>query len=149
MSHLEELQIRKDYYKAKYLYIELKIKKLMKASTEPQLIKTFVNDTITIHPESETESEEEPEEDRIILFFNKMIIKDVKHRIKRSDCYNRYVKYCESQQLAPKIKSLFFESIEAQVGNPIKSNEFYYKNYKFIEPDTQLSFNETIEDLIF
>ncbi len=50
MSQLNELQIRKNYYKAKYLYIAMKIKKIMKASTEPQLIKTFVNDTITIQP---------------------------------------------------------------------------------------------------
>ena len=153
MSHLEELQIRKDYYKAKYLYIELKIKKLMKASTEPQLIKSFIGDTITIQPDSENEeeeeeSEEEPETD-ISLFFNTQIIRDENAKIKRSDCYNRYAKYCESQQLKPKIKSVFFEDIEAFLGKPTKSNVYCYKNYKFIEPDTQLSFNETIEDLIF
>ena len=132
MKNLDELKIAKNYYKYKYLYIKLKMKKLEAATqsqTETEYKKTIIDDTIIIESiteelESETESEEEPEEDSIKLFFNKMIIKDVKHRIKRSDCYNRYVKYCESQQIEPKQKSIFFEAIEAFLGKPKKTNVY-------------------------
>ncbi len=145
MKNLEDLKIAKNYYKAKYHYIQLKIKKLQKSTEpEPEYIKTIVNDTITITEETE----EEPVTD-VSLFFTTQIIKDENAKIKRSDCYNRYIKYCESKQLKPKIKSIFFEDIEAFLGKPKKTNVYCYKNYKFIESDTPLSFNETIEDLIF
>ena len=146
MSQLEELQMRKKYYKAKYLYIKMKINKLIKdAPTE--YIKTIVNDTITITEETDEEPEE-PVTD-VSLFFQDNILKDDKAKIKRSDCYNRYIKYCESKQLKPKIKSIFFEDIEAFLGKPIKSNVYCYKNYRFVESDTPLTFNQSIEDLIF
>ncbi len=156
MTNLDELKIAKKYYKYKYLYIKLKMKKLQAATqsqTETEYKKTIIDDTIIIEfiteeVESETESEEEPVTD-VSLFFNTQIIRDENAKIKRSDCYNRYIKYCESKQLKPKIKSIFFEDIEAFLGKPTKTNVYCYKKYKFIEPDTQLTFNETIEDLIF
>jgi hypothetical protein len=151
MKNLEELKIAKDYYKAKYRYIQMKIKKLESESTI-EYKKTIVEDMITIEPISEAEQEPEPEpesDNTVSLFFTTQIINDDKAKIKRSDCYNRYVIYCESHQLEPKQKSIFFEDIEAFIGKPKKSNVYCYKNYRFVESDTPLTFNQSIEQLIF
>ena len=158
MSNLNELIIRSNYYKAKHEYLEMKIakfKKLQLACGSPiepeepeeptEYIKTIVNDIITITEENE---EEEPESD-VSLFFTTQIIKDDNGKIKRSDCYNRYIKYCQSKQYIPKIKSTFFKMIEALVGKPIKSNVYCYKNYSLTKSDQVLTFNETVDTLIF
>ena len=78
MTNLEELKIKKDYYRAKYRYIQLKIKKLQKSTElDTTYKKTIVDDTITIVPISENESEAEPESDNTVSsFFNTMIIHD-------------------------------------------------------------------------
>ena len=153
MTNLEELKIAKDYYRAKYLYIKLKIKKLEAATQSPtdtEYNKIITDDIITITEEVESEIEEENEsETDVSLFFNTMILKDDNSKIKRSDCFNFYVKYCKTQQIEPKIKSIFFKSIESFLGKPTKTNVYYYKHFKFVESDAPLTFNQSIEDLIF
>ena len=150
MTNLQELKIAKDYYKAKYLYIKLKIKKLeAQSTTETEYNKIITDDKITItEVESEIEEENESETD-VSSFFSTMILKDDNAKIKRSDCFNFYVKYCKTQQIEPKIKSIFFKSIESFLGKPTKTNVYYYKHFKFVESDAPLTFNQSIEDLIF
>ena len=87
MENLEELKIRKNYYRAKYRYIQMKIRNLQK-STEPDTSykKTIVDDMITIEPISEVESEAEPEpetDNSVSSFFSSMIIKETNSKIKR------------------------------------------------------------------
>jgi hypothetical protein len=153
MKNLDELKIAKDYYKAKYLYIKMKINKLMKeAPTETEYKKTINNDTITIESISENESEAEPEpesDNTVSSFFNIMIIQETNSKIKRSESYIEYVKFCKTKQYEPLMKSIFFKSIESFLGKPTKTNVYCYKNYRFVESDTPLSFNESIEQLIF
>ena len=152
MTNLEELKIAKNYYEAKYLYIAMKIKKLEAATqspTETEYNKIITDDKITItEVESEIEEENESETD-VSSFFSTMILKDDNAKIKRSDCFNFYVKYCKTQQIEPKIKSIFFKSIESFLGKPTKTNVYYYKHFKFVESDAPLTFNQSIEDLIF
>jgi len=151
MTNLQELKIAKDYYRAKYLYIKLKIKKLEAESTI-EYKKTIVEDTITIEPISENESEAEPEpesDNTVSSFFNTMIIQETNSKIKRSDAYVAYVNFCKTKQYEPKIKSIFFKSIESYLGKPTKTNVYYYKHFKFVESDAPLTFNQSIEDLIF
>ena len=153
MTNLEELKIAKNYYEAKYLYIAMKIKKLEAATqspTETEYNKIITDDIITITEEVESEIEEENEsETDVSLFFNTMILKDDNAKIKRSDCFNFYVKYCKTKQIEPKIKSIFFKSIESFLGKPTKTNVYYYKHFKFVESDAPLTFNQSIEELIF
>ena len=153
MTNLQELKIAKDYYKAKYLYIKLKIKKLEAESTI-EYKKTISNDKITIVPisenESEAEAEPEPESDNTVSsFFNTMIIQETNSKIKRSEAYVAYVNFCKMKQYEPLIKSIFFKSIESFLGKPTKTNVYYYKHFKFVESDAPLTFNQSIEDLIF
>ena len=152
MTNLEELKIAKNYYEAKYLYIAMKIKKLEAATqspTETEYNKIITDDKITI-TEVESEIEAEPESDNTVSsFFSTMILKDDNAKIKRSDCFNFYVKYCKTKQIEPKIKSIFFKSIESFLGKPTKTNVYYYKHFKFVESNAPLTFNQSIEDLIF
>ena len=164
LKDIQELKIAKDYYKAKYLYIKMKIKKLQK-STEPdteykktivedtitiEYKKTISNDKITIVPISENESEAEPESDNTVSsFFNTMIIQETNSKIKRSDAYVAYVNFCKIKQYEPLIKSIFFKSIESFLGKPKKTNVYYYMQFCFVTPNKPLSFNETIDSFIF
>ena len=152
MGNLDELKIARNYYKYKYLYIKLKIKKLEAATqspTETEYNKIITDDKITI-TEVESEIEAEPESDNTVSsFFNTMILKDDNAKIKRSEAYVAYVKYCKTKQIEPKIKSIFFKSIESYLGKPTKTNVYYYKHFKFVESDAPLTFNQSIEDLIF
>ena len=151
MTNLKELKIAKDYYKAKYLYIKMKIKKLQK-STEPdtEYKKTIVEDTITIEPISENESEAEPESDNTVSsFFNTMIIQETNSKIKRSEAYVAYINFCKMKQYEPLIKSIFFKSIESYLGKPKKTNVYYYMQFCFVTPNKPLTFNQTIDSFIF
>ena len=149
MKNLDELKIAKNYYKYKYLYIKLKIKKIESESTI-EYKKTIVDETITIEPISENESEAEPESDNTVSsFFNTMIKQETNSKIKRSESYIEYVKFCKTKQREPLIKSHFFQKFESHVGKPTKTNDYYYKQFCFVESDTPLTFNQTIEELIF
>ena len=152
MGNLDELKIARNYYKYKYLYIKLKIKKLEAATqspTETEYNKIITDDKITI-TEVESEIEAEPESDNTVSsFFSTMIIQETNSKIKRSEAYVAYVKYCKTKQIEPKIKSIFFKSIESYIGKPTKTNVYYYKHFKFVESDAPLTFNQSIEDLIF
>ena len=125
MGNLDELKIARNYYKYKYLYIKLKIKKLEAATqSDTEYNKIITDDKITItEVESEIEEENESETD-VSSFFSTMILKDDNAKIKRSDCFNFYVKYCKTKQIEPKIKSIFFKSIESYLGKPTKTNVF-------------------------
>ena len=132
----------------------MKIRNLQKSTElDTSYKKTISNDdTITIEPisENESEAEAEPESDNTVSsFFNTMILKDDNAKIKISEAYVAYVKYCKTKQIEPKIKSIFFKSIESYIGNPTKTNVYYYKHFKFVESDAPLTFNQSIEDLIF
>ena len=154
MTNLQELKIAKDYYKAKYLYIKLKIKKLEEESTI-EYKKTISNDdTITIEPisenESEAEAEAEPESDNTVsLFFNTLILKETNSKIKRSESYVAYVNFCKTKQYEPLIKSHFFQHFESHVGKPTKTNVYYYKQFCFVKPKKPLTFNESVDSFIF
>ena len=151
MTNLQELKIAKDYYKAKYLYIKLKIKKLEAESTI-EYKKTISNDKITIVPISENESEAEPEpesDNTVSSFFNTMIIQETNSKIKRSEAYVAYVNFCKTKQYEPLIKSHFFQQFESHVGKPKKTNVYYYMQFCFVTPNKPLSFNETIDSFIF
>ena len=154
MTNLEELKIKKDYYRAKYLYIKMKIRNLQKSTElDTSYKKTISNDdTITIEPisENESEAEAEPESDNTVSsFFNTMIIQETNSKIKRSEAYVAYINFCNHKQVEPLIKSHFFKQFESHVGKPKKTNVYYYMHFKFVKSDAPLSFNESIEDLIF
>ena len=152
MANLQELKIAKNYYKYKYLYIAMKIKKLEAATqspTETEYNKIITDDKITI-TEVESEIEAEPESDNTVSsFFNTMIIQETNSKIKRSEAYVAYVNFCKTKQYEPLIKSHFFQQFESHVGKPKKTNVYYYMQFKFVESDAPLTFNQSIEDLIF
>ena len=150
MTNLQELKIAKDYYKAKYLYIKLKIKKLeAQSTTETEYNKIITDDKITI-TEVESEIEAEPESDNTVSsFFNTMIIQETNSKIKRSEAYVAYVNFCKTKQYEPLIKSHFFQQFESHVGKPKKTNVYYYMQFCFVTPNKPLSFNETIDSFIF
>ena len=152
MTNLEELKIAKNYYKYKYLYIKLKIKKLEAATqspTETEYNKIITDDTITITLE-ESESEAEPESDNTVSsFFKEKIIKADNEKIKRSESYIEYINFCKTKQYEPLIKSHFFQQFESHVGKPKKTNVYYYMQFCFATPNKPLTFNQSIEDLIF
>ena len=154
MTNLEELKIKKDYYRAKYLYIKMKIRNLQKSTElDTSYKKTISNDdTITIEPisENESEAEAEPESDNTVSsFFNTMIIQETNSKIKRSESYIEYVNFCKIKQYEPLIKSHFFQQFESHVGKPKKTNVYYYMQFCFVTPNKPLSFNETIDSFIF
>ena len=154
MTNLEELKIKKDYYRAKYLYIKMKIRNLQKSTElDTSYKKTISNDdTITIEPisENESEAEAEPESDNTVSsFFNTMIIQETNSKIKRSEAYVAYINFCKMKQYEPLIKSIFFKSIESYLGKPKKTNVYYYKQFCFVKPNKPLTFNETIDSFIF
>ena len=68
MTNQEDLLIAKKYYRAKYLYIQMKIRNLQKSTElDTSYKKTISDDTITIEPISEEEeSEAEPESDNTV-----------------------------------------------------------------------------------
>ena len=152
MTNLEELKIAKNYYKYKYLYIKLKIKKLEAATqspTETEYNKIITDDKITI-TEVESEIEAEPESDNTVSsFFSTMIIQETNSKIKRSEAYVAYVNFCKTKQYEPLIKSHFFQQFESHVGKPKKTNVYYYMQFCFATPNKPLTFNQSIEDLIF
>ena len=155
MENLEELKIRKNYYRAKYRYIQMKIRNLQK-STEPDTSykKTIVEGTITIEAiseeESEAEAEPEPETDNSVSsFFSSMILKADNKKIKRSESYVAYVNFCNHKQVEPLIKSHFFKQFESHVGKPKKTNVYYYMQFCFVKSDKAPTFNESIEEIIF
>ena len=152
MGNLDELKIAKNYYRAKYLYIKLKIKKLEAATqspTETEYNKIITDDKITI-TEVESEIEAEPESDNTVSsFFSTMIIQETNSKIKRSEAYVAYVNFCKMKQYEPLIKSIFFKSIESFLGKPKKTNVYYYMQFCFVTPNKPLSFNETIDSFIF
>ncbi len=159
MKNLNDLIICSNYYKAKHEYLEMKIakfKKLQLACGSP--IETqYVADVITKEPIPEVESDTEPESDTdtdtdtdVSLFYKNKIVKDETGKIKRSDTYGFYRKFCKTEQLEPQQKPQFFEKIEKLIGQPIKTNGlFYYKNVSFRKSDPILTFNETVDTLIF
>ena len=155
MCNLDELKIAKNYYRAKYLYIKLKIKKLEAATqspteTETEYNKIITDDIITITEEVESESEAEPESDNTVSsFFNTMIIQETNSKIKRSEAYVAYVNFCKMKQYEPLIKSIFFKSIESFLGKPKKTNVYYYMQFCFVTPNKPLTFNQTIDSFIF
>ena len=153
MENLEELKIRKNYYRAKYRYIQMKIRNLQK-STEPDTSykKTISDDMITIEPISEVESEAEPEpetDNSVSSFFSSMILKADNKKIKRSESYVAYVNFCNHKQIEPLIKSHFFKQFESHVGKPKKTNVYYYMQFCFVKSDKAPTFNESIEEIIF
>ena len=150
MTNLEELKIKKDYYRAKYRYIQLKIKKLQKSTElDTSYKKTIVEGTITIEPISE-EAEAEPESDNTVsLFFNTLILRETNSKIKRSESYVAYVNFCKTKQYEPLIKSHFFQHFESHVGKPTKTNVYYYKQFCFVKPKKPLTFNESVDSIIF
>ena len=154
MTNLEELKIKKDYYRAKYLYIKMKIRNLQKSTElDTSYKKTISNDdTITIEPisENESEAEAEPESDNTVSsFFNTMIIQETNSKIKRSEAYVAYINFCKMKQYEPLIKSIFFKSIESYLGKPKKTNVYYYMQFCFVTPNKPLTFNQTIDSFIF
>ena len=154
MTNLEELKIKKDYYRAKYLYIKMKIRNLQKSTElDTSYKKTISNDdTITIEPisENESEAEAEPETDNTVSsFFNTMIIQETNSKIKRSEAYVAYVNFCKTKQYEPLIKSHFFQQFESHVGKPKKTNVYYYKQFCFVKPKKPLTFNESVDSFIF
>ena len=151
MTNLEELKIAKKYYKYKYLYIAMKIKKLEAESTI-EYKKTIVEDKITIEPISENESEAEPEpesDNTVSSFFNTMIIQETNSKIKRSEAYVAYVNFCKNKQCEPLIKSHFFQQFESHVGKPKKTNVYYYMQFCFVNSNKPLTFNESVDSFIF
>ena len=167
MTNLNELIVSSNYYKAKHEYLEMKIAKLKKlqlacGSPIETECKQYVADVITKEPEPEEPevesdtaesdtAESDTESDAFVsLFFKDKIVKDDKGKIKRSDFFDFYKKYCKLHKLDPKPKTEFFEKIEQLIGQPIKTNGlFYYKNYSFRKSDPTLTFNETVDTLIF
>ena len=150
MTNLQELKIAKDYYKAKYRYIKLKIKKLeAQSTTETEYNKIITDDKITI-TEVESEIEAEPESDNTVSsFFSTMIIQETNSKIKRSEAYVAYINFCKMKQYEPLIKSIFFKSIESYLGKPKKTNVYYYMQFCFVTPNKPLTFNQTIDSFIF
>ena len=152
MGNLDELKIAKNYYRAKYLYIKLKIKKLEAATqspTETEYNKIITDDKITI-TEVESEIEAEPESDNTVSsFFSTMIIQETNSKIKRSEAYVAYVNFCKNKQCEPLIKSHFFQQFESHVGKPKKTNVYYYMQFCFVTPNKPLTFNQTIDSFIF
>jgi len=150
MTNLQELKIAKDYYKAKYRYIKLKIKKLeAQSTTETEYNKIITDDKITI-TEVESEIEAEPESDNTVSsFFSTMIIQETNSKIKRSEAYVAYVNFCKNKQCEPLIKSHFFQQFESHVGKPKKTNVYYYMQFCFVTPNKPLTFNQTIDSFIF
>ena len=152
MGNLDELKIARNYYKYKYLYIKLKIKKLEAATqspTETEYNKIITDDKITI-TEVESEIEAEPESDNTVSsFFNTMIIQETNSKIKRSEAYVAYINFCKMKQYEPLIKSIFFKSIESYLGKPTKTNVYYYKQFCFVKPKKPLTFNESVDSIIF
>ena len=142
MKNLNELIICSNYYKAKHEYLEMKIakfKKLQLACGSP---------IEPIEPEEPEESEPEPDSD-VSLFFKNMIVQDNTGKIKRSDSYSFYKKFCKTKQSEPKQKPQFYAAIEKLIGQPIKTNGiYYYKNYS-LKSDPLLTFNESVEEFIF
>jgi len=156
MTNLEELKIKKDYYRAKYLYIQMKIRNLQKSTElDTSYKKTISEGTITIEPiseeeEAEAEAEAEPETDNSVSsFFNSMILKADNKKIKRSESYVAYVNFCNHKQVEPLIKSHFFKQFESHVGKPKKTNVYYYMQFCFVKSDKAPTFNESIEEIIF
>ena len=154
MTNLEELKIKKDYYRAKYLYIQMKIRNLQKSTElDTSYKKTIVEGTITIEPiseEEEAEAEAEPESDNTVsLFFNTLILKETNSKIKRSESYVAYVNFCKTKQYEPLIKSHFFQHFESHVGKPAKTNVYCYKHFKFVKSGAPLTFNESVDSFIF
>ena len=164
MTNLNELIVSSNYYKAKHEYLEMKIakiKKLQLACGSPieTECKQYVADVITKEPIQEVEPDTEPESDTesgtesdtyVSLFFKDKIVKDSTGKIKRSDFFDFYKKYCLMHKLDPKPKTEFFVLIEKLIGQPIKTNGlYYYKNYSFRKSDPILTFNETVDTLIF
>ena len=156
MTNLEELKIKKDYYRAKYLYIQMKIRNLQKSTElDTSYKKTISEGTITIEPiseeeEAEAEAEAEPESDNTVsLFFNTLILKETNSKIKRSESYVAYVNFCKTKQYEPLIKSHFFQHFESHVGKPTKTNVYYYKQFCFVKPKKPLTFNESVDSIIF
>ena len=158
MSDLENLIICRNYYEAKYKFIEMKIKKIQQLPTDTKYKQSIAANIIKPDPISEPEVEpdtepdtdtesEEPDTD-VSLFFKDKIIKDDKGKIKRSETYGFYKKFCKTEQTEPMPKPQFFEKIEQLVGQPNKTNGlFYYKNYSLVK--SALTFNESVEELIF
>ena len=161
MSDLNELIIRSNYYKAKHEYLEMKIakiKKLQLACGSPieTECKQYVADVITKEPIQEVESESDTEsgtesDTYVSLFVKDKIVKDDTGKIKRSDFFDFYKKYCLMHKLDPKPHTpQFFKKIEQLIGKPIKTNGlFYYKNVSFRKSDPTPTFNETVDTLIF
>ena len=154
MANLKDLLIAKSYYRAKYRFIKMKIRNLQKSTElDTSYKKTISNDdTITIEPisENESEAEAEPESDNTVSsFFNTMIIQETNSKIKRSESYIEYVNFCKIKQYEPLIKSHFFQQFESHVGKPKKTNVYYYMQFCFVTPNKPLSFNETIDSFIF
>ena len=161
MTNLEDLIITRNYHQAKFLYLEMKIRKLQlarvsRSESDTDYKKTITNDAIIIQPdtdvessESENESENECEDD-ITIFVKNKLVKDDNFKLKRTECYICYKKYCELQKLKPKPKPQFFKAIEKILGQPTKTNGIYfYKNYSLIKSDPLLTFNESVEEFIF
>ena len=153
MTNLEDLIILKDYYKAKYRYIHMKIRNLQKSTElDTTYKKTIVEGTITIETitEAEAEAEAEPESDNTVsLFFNTLILKETNSKIKRSESYVAYVNFCKTKQYEPLIKSHFFQHFESHVGKPAKTNVYCYKHFKFVKSGAPLTFNESVDSIIF
>ena len=160
MTNLEELIIERNYYQAKYLFINMKIKKLQlarvsRSESDTDYKKTITNDVITIEPDTDVESSESENEneceDDITIFVKNKIVKGNDLKLKRTDCYICYKQYCELQKLKPKPKPQFFKAIEKILGQPTKTNGIYfYKNYSLVNKHAALlTFNESVEDFIF
>ena len=160
MTNLNELIVSSNYYKAKHEYLEMKISKLKKlqlacGSPIETECKQYVADVITKEPISEVEPDTDTESDTdtdtdVSLFYKNKIVKDDTGKIKRSDTYGFYKKYCKTEQLEPQQKPQFFEKIEQIIGQPIKTNGlYYYRNHSFIKSDKAPTFNETVDTLIF
>ena len=154
MANLKDLLIAKSYYRAKYRFIKMKIRNLQKSTElDTSYKKTISNDdTITIEPisENESEAEAEPESDNTVSsFFNTMIIQETNSKIKRSEAYVAYINFCKMKQYEPLIKSIFFKSIESYLGKPTKTNVYYYKQFCFVKPKKPLTFNESVDSIIF
>ena len=133
-----------------------KIKKLQLACGSPieTECKQYVADVIPevepdTEPDTDTESDTDTDTD-VSLFYKNKIVKDDTGKIKRSDTYGFYKKFCKTEQLEPQQKTQFFEKIEQFIGQPIKTNGiYYYKNYSFTKSNQTLTFNESVEELIF
>ena len=134
----------------------MKIKKLQlarvsRSESDTDYKKTITNDVITIEPDTEVESSESESEneceDDITIFVKNKLVKDNNSKLKRSDCYKSYEKFCESKQTKPKPKPQFFKAIEQLIGHPTKTNgTYFYKNYSLVNKHAALlTFNESVE----